>query len=285
MRRFRRAIGCAGVALAAVAGTVSAQTSDNGSDSAAPHARVSGSAPANQVVVTGVVPDQATKSAVLTRLRNMYGEDRVIDEVTIGDVVAPPHWSMYLKRMLVPDLTEVSRGKLTVSGNDAHIEGDVSSESKRQQLVSSMAKQLNPSYSIENDLEIGASQQKLLDKALANRTITFETGSATLTADGRDIVDEMVTPLKQVHGKTVEIIGHTDNRGSRATNLALSKARAEAVKKALVSQGIDGDSLITLGVGEQRPIASNETAEGRERNRRIEFRIQGQKPGESSAND
>mgnify|MGYP001230151766 CR=1 FL=1 len=71
----------------------------------------------------------------------------------------------------------------------------------------------------------------------------------------------------------VEIIGHTDNSGSRLANLALSANRAEAVKAALVDKGIPARSLITLGAGSQRPIASNDTAAGRARNRRIEFRI------------
>ena len=251
-----------------------AQQADN-ADDPAPQAVVSGAAPTNQVVVTGVVPDQATKSAVLDRLRSLYGEDRVIDEVTIGSVVAPPHWDMYLQRMLVPDLTKVSRGKLTINGNNTQIQGDVPNEALRQSVVSDMAKQLNPSYSINNQLEVGSSQQVVLDKALANRTITFESGSATLTPKGRDIVHEMVAALEKVSGKTVEIIGHTDNSGSRSGNLALSESRAETVKKALVEQGIKANSLVTLGAGEQRPIASNETPEGRARNRRIEFRIQG----------
>lgn len=248
--------------------------SDNADDSG-PQALISGAAPSNQVVVTGVVPDQATKSAVLDQLRSLYGEDRVIDEVTIGSVVAPPHWDMYLKRMLVPRLTKVSRGKLTINGNHSELDGSVANESLRQSVVSDMAKQLNPSYSIQNNLEVSSSKQVVLDKALANRTITFESASAKLTSEGRKIVNQMVPALQKVGGQTVEIIGHTDNSGSRSGNLALSKHRAQAVKDALVDQGIKASSLVTLGVGEQRPVASNETPEGRARNRRIEFRIQG----------
>lgn len=255
--------------------TPAAMAQSDTADDPAPQAVISGTAPSNQVVVTGVVPDQDTKTTVLKRLRKLYGEDRVIDEITIGSVVAPPRWDMYLKRMLVPDLTKVSRGKLTINGNDTEIHGAVDDKATRQSVVSDMAKQLNPSYSIQNNLEVSSSKQAVLDKALANRTITFESASAKLTPEGRDIVNQMVTPLKKVGGKTVEIIGHTDNSGSRSGNLALSKDRAAAVKKALVEQGIEASTLVTLGVGEQRPVASNETPEGRARNRRIEFRIQG----------
>lgn len=241
----------------------------------APSARVAGSAPDNQVVVTGVVPNQAAKTNVLTRLRAIYGEDHVIDEVTVGDVVAPPNWTTYVKRMLVTDIKKVSRGKLVINGNSVDISGDVDNEAERQKIVSDMATQLNPSYSINNSLAIGSSEQGLLDKALANRTIEFQSGSATLTSGGMEILDEMTKPLRQVADQTVEIIGHTDNRGSRAGNLSLSARRAEAVKAYLTGKGVPAKSLVTLGAGEQRPIASNETPEGRARNRRIEFRIRG----------
>ncbi|MBS63975.1 OmpA family protein [Salinisphaera sp.] len=267
---------CVALALVSATAVVQAQTQNQDSSTSeanAPRARVSGTAPTNQVVVTGVVPNENTKAVVLKRLRAIYGDDRVIDEVTIGDVVAPPNWETYLDRMLVSDLSNVSRGKLVIKGNDAQISGDVVNEAQRQDIVSKMATQLNPSYSIENNLAIGASEQKILDDALANRTIEFESGSATLTPKGLQIVDEMAGPIRKLENKRVEIIGHTDNSGSRLANLALSANRAEAVKAALVDKGIPAKSLITLGAGSQRPIASNDTAAGRARNRRIEFRI------------
>jgi OOP family OmpA-OmpF porin len=71
----------------------------------------------------------------------------------------------------------------------------------------------------------------------------------------------------------VAIEGHTDAQGDEASNLALSESRAEAVRDYLVSQGIAADRLETAGFGESRPIASNDTAEGRAENRRIEFRL------------
>ena len=79
--------------------------------------------------------------------------------------------------------------------------------------------------------------------------------------------------MQKVKGRKVEIIGHTDNVGLRATNQGLSQARAEAVKAYMASHGINGDLLTASGQGSDRPVASNETSEGRARNRRIEFRI------------
>ena len=79
--------------------------------------------------------------------------------------------------------------------------------------------------------------------------------------------------MQKLAGRKVEIIGHTDNQGLRASNQSLSQARAEAVKFHLASKGIHSDLLTASGQGSDRPIASNDTADGRARNRRIEFRM------------
>jgi OOP family OmpA-OmpF porin len=70
-----------------------------------------------------------------------------------------------------------------------------------------------------------------------------------------------------------EIVGHTDNLGSRAYNLELSAERAASVKSYLAAKGIDPGAISADGAGPDRPVASNATAEGRARNRRIEFRV------------
>ena len=70
----------------------------------------------------------------------------------------------------------------------------------------------------------------------------------------------------------VEVGGHTDNTGSRATNLALSQARAEAVRHYLVRHGVAADRLVARGYGPDSPVAGNGTREGRAQNRRVELR-------------
>jgi OOP family OmpA-OmpF porin len=83
----------------------------------------------------------------------------------------------------------------------------------------------------------------------------------------------MAAALQKVKGKKVEVIGHTDNVGLRDSNLALSQARAEAVRTYLAGKGISQDMVMVSGQGPDRPVAENTTAEGRSRNRRIEFRV------------
>lgn len=226
-----------------------------------------------QVLVTGTVPDEATKASVLVRLRDVYGADKVVDQIAIGAVVSPANWSAYVQKIISPNLKLVSRGQLKVDGTAVSVHGEVVNEAQRQQVASTIATSLNPTYTVNNGLRVSASEQGILDNALANRIVEFESGQTTLTPAGKTILDEMALALQKLKNRKVEIIGHTDDKGLRASNLALSQARADAVKTYLGGKGIDVALLSTSGQGPDRPVASNDTTDGRARNRRIEFRI------------
>lgn len=228
----------------------------------------------NQVItVTGAVPDQATKTILLNRLREVYGAERVVDQITVGGVIMPANWAQHVQALITPELKSVSRGELSVNGNTVNLKGDVGSDTTRQQLTSQMASSLNPTYVVKSQLRVTMAEQAVLDQALANRIVEFESGSAKITAAGQSILDEMSTALQQFKGRRVEVIGHTDSQGARNSNVALSKARADAVKAYLVQKGMPADSLIPIGMGPDRPVAPNDSDDGRRRNRRIEFNL------------
>jgi len=105
--------------------------------------------------------------------------------------------------------------------------------------------------------------------------IVFKTGSAVLLAKGKPVLDTVVAYLKRNPDVEVTIDGHTDNTGSDKVNNPLSVKRAEATKKYLVSKGINADRMTTAGFGSTQPVADNKTAEGRQKNRRIEIKIKG----------
>lgn len=241
------------------------------------HAQTAGPAAASalpgQVVITGTVPDDASKLSVLTKLREVYGADKVIDQISVGAVVMPPNWNTYVQKLISPNLKLINRGQFKVDGNVVTMRGEVSNEAQKQQIASDIASALNPSYIVNNGLRVTTSDQGVLDQTLANRVIEFEAGKSDITAKGKVILDEMVAALKKLKGQKVEVIGHTDDQGFRANNLALSQARADAVKTYFASQGIDINLIAASGAGPDRPVASNTTGDGRARNRRIEFRI------------
>jgi len=103
--------------------------------------------------------------------------------------------------------------------------------------------------------------------------LNFEAGSAKILDMSHDKILEFAQFLRDNKGYKVRIIGHTDSVGKAGVNMKLSQDRAEAVKTALISEGIEADRIITLGKGELEPIKSNRTAEGRKANRRIEVEL------------
>jgi len=139
-----------------------------------------------QVVASGAVPDEATKADVLTRLQQVYGVGNVIDQIEVGGVVAPPNWSEHVGKLIGQPLKQINRGQLEVDGTQIRLRGEVQNEASRQQIASTFATSLNPTYKIVNGLRVaaGKDEQGLLDKVLTNRVVEFETGSATLTARG-----------------------------------------------------------------------------------------------------
>ena len=226
-----------------------------------------------QVLVSGSVPDEASKAAMLARVRELYGAERVVDQVSIAPVSLPPNWNGYVQKLIGPNLKLISKGEIKIDGTNVTLRGEVANEAQRQQIASEFATSLNPSYTVNNGLRVSAAEQNLLDETLAKRIIEFESGKATLTDSGKGILDEMAVVMQKVKGKKVEVIGHTDNVGLRDSNLALSHARAQAVRSYLADRGISQEMVMVSGQGPDRPVAENSSADGRARNRRIEFRI------------
>jgi len=101
--------------------------------------------------------------------------------------------------------------------------------------------------------------------------VNFETNKSTLLPGARSILDQVANSLLGNPDAEVAIHGHTDNVGGAKYNQDLSLRRAESVKDYLVSRGIAASRMSTRGYGFTKPIADNGTAQGRAKNRRIEF--------------
>ncbi len=104
--------------------------------------------------------------------------------------------------------------------------------------------------------------------------ITFATGKAVINPEFNSILDNVGETLAKYESTIVHIAGHTDDVGSAEFNQQLSVNRANSVRDALRAKGVIPERLVTTGYGESLPIADNATAEGRQKNRRVEITLQ-----------
>lgn len=102
----------------------------------------------------------------------------------------------------------------------------------------------------------------------------FASGQSALRAEALDNLQKVIDLINANPGATVLIEGHTDSQGSANLNQVLSQRRAEAVRDALIQKGVDGSRLRAVGLGKDRPVADNGSAEGRARNRRVEVVVE-----------
>lgn len=103
--------------------------------------------------------------------------------------------------------------------------------------------------------------------------VTFDVGSATLKPAFRETLDKVAASLIEFPDSLVDVYGHTDSTGSDSFNQTLSENRARTVMNYLISRGVPAARVRSQGFGETMPVATNDTAEGRAKNRRVEIKI------------
>ncbi len=121
----------------------------------------------------------------------------------------------------------------------------------------------------------GVSVTRVNDRIVLNMpsNITFETDSAELRPRFYDVLNSVSQVLEEYEKTIVNVTGHTDSTGAESYNQALSEKRARNVAQYLISQGVNSTRVAAEGVGENQPIASNQTPEGRQANRRVEITL------------
>ena len=116
-------------------------------------------------------------------------------------------------------------------------------------------------------------QKRNIDELMKKKKLVCETGKNDITAASKIVLQEIAQVLKEEPTWTIEFAGHTDNVGEAAMNLQLSKKRSETVRNLLISYGIEASRIKANYFGETKPIADNNTPEGRTKNRRIDFKF------------
>ena len=137
----------------------------------------------------------------------------------------------------------------------------------RREIAATVPVADEPNQSVKLTLRY---KRELPEKPLILAGVNFDTAKATIRPDSFAQLDTVVDFMVHKKDARVEISGHTDNVGSATANKSLSERRAQACRNYIVSKGIDKKRLDAVGFGDERPIAPNDTDEGRQKNRRIE---------------
>jgi OOP family OmpA-OmpF porin len=182
-------------------------------------------------------------------------------------------------------LAQLNNGAVVVTEDDMQVTGLTGNQDASAEIARILAAKLGEGA----DFEINVTYEEKLDPVLAiptpdeceaqiteiigDRKISFEPGAATFDSEAKDILDDLAELLTLCGDIPLEISGHTDSQGREVMNQQLSQDRAQAVLDALRDRRVLVSSYTAMGYGETNPIADNGTEEGREANRRIEFRL------------
>ncbi len=167
--------------------------------------------------------------------------------------------------------------QLVIKDGAIYLEGMVPDDAASNLIQSAMENAVGESQVI-NNFEI--SSDAVFDPSLpiqltVAETVLFQTGASNVADNYRPLIGLAVQLMESREEAILTIVGHTDDIGEEELNLRLSSERAQATADALISLGVDSTRLMTEGRGESEPLVSNDTREGRQTNRRVEFLISG----------
>lgn len=228
-----------------------------------------------QLKAEGFLPDEASYRQIGQLVTQTYGgEAEGKLQLASGE---PAGWSKLLETLL-PNLRQLERAHVNITDQQIDIAGKTASSVIRDQFTQSLEGFREQGYTL--DLHIVATdaaamicQQKFNE--LLKTPISFDSGQATIRHESYSLLENLAETAMLCPDAQITIAGHTDNEGDALTNTKLSQQRARAVAGWLFQQGISTDRIKTIGYGERKPVASNDTEAGRAQNRRIEFIVQG----------
>lgn len=236
-----------------------------------------------RVELRGRLSDEMQRDVVENFAKAAFGADKVY-QAAVLDEALPMGWPVRVLAGLEA-LGEVVGGELVVRPDVVTLSGVTGNPETRARISQILSaklgagapfrvdvryeRALDPIASLPTPDECAARVQAVL----ADNKIVFAPASTEIDGTAAQIMGQLASALDKCSNLRMEIAGHTDNEGSDASNLSLSQARADAVLIALQGRRVDVSGFVAKGYGESAPIADNDTEEGREKNRRIEFNL------------
>ncbi|MBV7377355.1 OmpA family protein [Maritimibacter dapengensis] len=238
-----------------------------------------------KVQLRGRLSDEQQRTITQSVARARFGIGNVLMATRL-DQNLPQGWSVRVLASLEA-LSLLDNGKATVQPTFVELRGKTGDQNASAEISRILSEKLGEA----EEFRVNVIYDEALDPIAAMPTprecaedvnavirkskITFAPGSVEIEASARNTVDSIAEILKNCPDAPMEIGGHTDSQGSEDMNKSLSQQRANSVLNALLARRVLTSNLTAHGYGEEQPIADNDTDEGREANRRIEFRLIG----------
>ena len=241
-----------------------------------------------KIKYSGVVPDEQTKQNIQNQLSSAYGANNISGDIKVDPRAGNVGWTSNLSSAL--PYFKTSGSEVTFDGNSINVGGRLPESAKSDMVIklkhiygdgmnigsfeaatavseanrkaSEALSSLRPGFTAED-----------LTRALNMNVINFRSGSSEIPKESMPVLEQSASAIKSAPtGTVLEVGGYTDNVGNPAANQRISQQRADSVRHFLIGKGVNSDSLVSKGYGDSNPIASNDTEDGRFKNRRIEYK-------------
>jgi len=239
--------------------------------------------PEGLVQLRGRLTDERSRGAVESYARARFGLEAVYAATRL-DPELPDGWPLRVLAGLEA-LAELNNGSVVVQPEFVDLRGTANNPDASAQVSRILSDKLGDAenfgvtvtYEEKPDPIAALPTPKecvaAINTILSARKIAFAPGSVNIDPGAGEILDDIAAQFRDCQDVEMEISGHTDSQGREEMNQNLSQGRAEAVLQALMARRVLTSNLVARGYGESRPIAGNDTEEGRETNRRIEFTL------------
>ena len=234
--------------------------------------------------MNGQVRFKTTRNTLSSLAEAKFGKDFVNNKLKI-DTSMPQDWSDLIM-FGIESMSLLKNGFISINNSEVSVSGEANEPNIAVKIAQTFYGNLASNQPLKTKISYveppkfiepeGPTDEECLDgvdNLLVERKITFEPSSDRINLDGQQLLDEIADVLRDCDELSLEIAGHTDSQGREEMNLQLSQSRATAVLIELQRRNVLTTNYVAKGYGELKPIADNGTEEGRETNRRIEFKL------------
>lgn len=270
-----RALLCAALLAYSSSGAIDSSLVPTGVDQPP---QVTFSREAGRLTVRGAISSEGSRQILSRVAEEHYPTDLPgFDVYTLTPL--PPLWSLLAETTLA-SLADVHWFEATLRADRIDIRGIANDRLQAAKVRSAIERVASPAATVNLDFLTIPSGQRLQDlceqrfaAVMRLHKVNFSTSAEEPAASATSLLDGLAEIALDCPAANFAIIGHTDNRGDEAGNVALSRQRADAAVSYLEKRGVDRNRLHASGVGSSQPVANNASALGRNSNRRLEFRM------------